>query len=151
MKPLRVLSVLSLLLITAPIVSAQADQFAGRWKNIDPNTRGLTTLEIALRGATVDIQVWGRCHPRDCVWGHASGTIYTTLPEASNESSSPEPTQVISTSYVHSFAEAILIICQVENGRIQVELLRKYTDQSGRRNHRGVWTFARVEGPAPGK
>ena len=151
MKPLRFLPILCLLLISAPIASAQANQVAGRWKNVDPDTRGLTSIVITFRGNAVDIQVWGKCHPQDCAWGHASGTSYTTLPDANAETSSTQPMQVISTIYNHSFAEAFLIIRPDENDRIKVELLRKYTDQSHRPNHRGVWTFARVEDSAASK
>jgi hypothetical protein len=143
MKNLRILSVLGLLLLLAPIASAQVDQFTGKWKNVDANTGGLTTLEITLRRSGIDIQAWGKCHPSDCPWGHALGTVYTTRPDAVKAGSS-EPAQVLSTIYVHSFAETILIIRPAENGQLQVELLEKYTDQSGRRNIRAVMTFARV-------
>lgn len=141
MKRTRALLLLGFLLMAYP-ASAQVTQFAGKWKNIDPETRGLSTMEIMPRGRNYDIQVWGKCHPSDCAWGHALGTIYTTG-DACTESG-PENSQVLFTIYVHSFAEGFLIIRPAANDRLNVELLTKFTDQSGRLNYRSVMSFARV-------
>ncbi len=43
-------------------------KFAGNWKNIDPNTSGITKI-IATAGT---IHAYGQCSPTDCDWGNAA-------------------------------------------------------------------------------
>jgi hypothetical protein len=52
--------------------------FLGIWTNVDPNTRGMTRLEIsASEGQSVTFHGFGKCTPTDCDWGltpaHAEG------------------------------------------------------------------------------
>jgi hypothetical protein len=42
------------------------DEFVGIWKNIDPNTRGWTKLEIGADGKSISFHLWGACIPTDC-------------------------------------------------------------------------------------
>ena len=73
MKKSRYIVVLALLALAfATAASAQVDRFSGYWNNVDPETRGITALEIAVTGTTVSVQAWGKCHPTDCDWGIAS-------------------------------------------------------------------------------
>ena len=141
MRPNRALLAFLLLMMTSPIASAEITQFSGKWKNVDPNTRGLTTLQIDVKGTRVRIQAFGRCHPSDCAWGYAEGTAYAP----SVESSLSEAAQAISTIYLTSFSQIILIIRPTEDGQIEVEMFTKFTDQSGRANTRRVERLSRVE------
>jgi hypothetical protein len=141
MKHFYVLLVVATLLLSAPAVLADVNQFAGKWKNVDPNTRGLSALQIDIKGQRVGIQAWGRCHPSDCAWGYAEGTAYGPAVEANLA----ESAQAISTIYLTSFSQMILIIRPVDGGKIRVELVTKFTDQSGRANTRRVDTFSRAE------
>ena len=142
MKPIRTMVAFLLLLMASSVASADISHFSGNWKNVDSNTRGLTTLKIDVKGTRVRIQAWGRCHPSDCAWGYAEGTAYAP----SVESSLTEAAQAISTIYLTSFSQILLIIRPMEDGQIEVEMLTKFTDQSGRPNTRRIERLSRVEG-----
>ena len=140
----RTLLLLAIILLTVSTASADINQFAGKWKNVDPQTRGITTIHIEISGARIRIQTWGKCHPSDCAWGFAAGTAYAP----SVQSNLVEQADTISTIYLTSFSQMILTIRPAEEGQIKVELLTKYTDQSGRANTRHIETFSRVEDTA---
>ena len=141
MRLIRLLLVVLVLLATSSIALADISRFAGNWENVDPKTRGLSKLNIDIKGTRVRIQAFGKCHPRDCPWGFAAGTVYAP----SVESSMVESAQAISTIYITSFSQVILIIRPVENDQIEVEKLTKFTDESGRANTRYVERMKRVE------
>ena len=141
MRPIRAMLAFLILLVASSVASADISQFSGKWKNVDPNTRGLTTLKIDVKGTRVRIQAWGKCHPSDCAWGYAEGTAYAP----SVESSLTEAAQAISTIYLTSFSQIILVIRPTEDGQVEVEMLTKFTDQSGRANTRRVVRLSRVE------
>jgi hypothetical protein len=140
----RTLLLLAIILLTVSTASADINQFAGKWKNVDPLTRGITNIHIDVAGSRIRIQTWGKCHPSDCAWGFASGTAYGP----SVQSNLVETAETISTIYLTSFSQMFLIIRPAEEGQIKVELLTKYTDQSGRANTRHIETFSRVEDTA---
>jgi hypothetical protein len=140
----RTLLLLVLIHLTVSTASADINQFAGKWKNVDPQTRGITNIHIEVSGSRIRIQTWGRCHPSDCAWGFAEGTAYAP----GVESNLVETADTISTIYLTSFSQMILIIRPAEEDQIKVELLTKYTDQSRRANTRHIATFSRVEDTA---
>ena len=45
-------------------------RFAGTWKNIDPNTKGVTKIIAETTGAA-SVHAYGQCSPTDCDWGNA--------------------------------------------------------------------------------
>jgi hypothetical protein len=49
---------------TAP--SGKLDQYVGVWHNENPQTNGITRVEITNRLGDLAIHIWGRCHPTDC-------------------------------------------------------------------------------------
>jgi hypothetical protein len=55
----------------APVVSPRGDagSLPGLWRNHDPNTGGITRVDLSQSGSAVQIRMWGRCHPADCDWG----------------------------------------------------------------------------------
>ena len=55
---------------------ATLDDFAGAWTNSDPNTRGVTRLEIRVSGTNVTVHAWGKCTPEDCDLGTVSAEAY---------------------------------------------------------------------------
>jgi hypothetical protein len=143
----RTLLLLAVVLLTVSPASAQINQFAGKWKNVDTQTGGITTIQIDVSGSRIRIQTWGRCHPSDCVWGFAEGTAYAP----SVQSNLVQTADTISTVYLTSFSEIILVIRPTEEGQIRVEALTKFTDQSRRANTRHVYNFSRVEDAAANK
>jgi len=141
MNLVRTLIMLAFSLLTVSAASAQINQFAGKWKNVDPQTRGITTIQIGVSGSRLRIETWGRCHPSDCAWGFAEGTAYARTVE----SNLVETADTVSTIYLTSFSQIMLTIRPAEDGQIKVEVLTKFTDQSGRANTRAVYTFSRGE------
>ena len=141
MKFFRTLLLLAITLLTVSTASADINQFVGKWKNVDPQTRGITAIQIDVSGSRIKIQTWGKCHPSDCAWGSAEGTAYAP----SVESNLVESAETISTIYLTRFSQMMLIIYPAEGGQIKVEVLTKYTDQSRRANTKHIDTFSRVE------
>lgn len=140
MKPIRSLAALLVLLLAAPSAPAHINEFSGTWKNIDPDTGGLTTVRIEVKGTRVGIRAWGKCHLRDCEWGYAEGTAYGS----SVSDNLAETAQVVSTIYITGFSQTIFIIRPVEGGQLEVEWMTKFTDQSGRASYRRAERFSRV-------
>jgi hypothetical protein len=62
--------------MTAPAWGAQRD-FAGAWKNANPNARDLSHLDFHREGADTVVHVWGKCQPTDCGWGTAHTRLYS--------------------------------------------------------------------------
>lgn len=141
MKTIVMSIVLLAMLAAAPNASAQLSQFTGKWKNVDANTRSLTTLQVDVKGSRVRIRAWGKCHPHDCDWGHGDGTVYAPLVEADPV----QTAEALSTIYITGFSQTILVIRPAEGGQILAEVLTKFTDQSGRSSIRHADTFSRVE------
>lgn len=120
---------------------ASMAQFSGKWKNTDPNTRGVTTLRIGVSGSRVSIQAWGKCHPKDCDWGKVNATAYA--PNAS--SNLAQSAQALSAVFKTNFSRTLLVIHAVSGNRLQVETLTHFTDNSGRTDYRNVYTFTRTK------
>jgi len=92
------LAALALVVLLAPApASAQciAQPEDGSWRNVDPNTRSLTRIDLRFTcqdqilngqpwppGPPWHVHLWGKCHPTDCNWGEvgaqrlSSGYVY---------------------------------------------------------------------------
>ena len=124
-----------------PPPSANINQFAGKWVNEDPGTRGLTSLQIEVRGRRLRIQAWGKCHPTDCAWGYAQGTVHAATVAANPV----EHAEAASTLYISSFSQTMMIIRPIDGDRLRVELFTKFTDESRRADYTHVETLRRIE------
>jgi len=114
--------------------------FSGTWKNIDPATRGLTTLQINVSAANVAMHVWGKCHPTDCDWGEVTAT-----PLSSDVSSSvTQVTRAITAVFKTNFSETTLMIRPLTEGSIGAETATRFTDNSGRASYTGSYEFRRT-------
>ncbi|MGC9328144.1 MAG: right-handed parallel beta-helix repeat-containing protein, partial [Candidatus Hinthialibacter sp.] len=49
-----------------------AEDFVDNWVNVDPDTPGITRIEISRSGANMVIHAFGQCTPTDCDWGPIS-------------------------------------------------------------------------------
>ena len=137
----RILLLLALILLTVTTASADVNQFAGKWKNVDPRTGGITTIQIDVSSSGIKIQTWGACRPSDCVWGLADGTAYAPSVNSNLEATA----DTISTIYLFRSSQKILILHLTEEDQMRVELLTKFIDQSRRANTRHVELFKRTE------
>jgi hypothetical protein len=132
---------LTFLMPVTPSPSANIKQFAGKWVNTNPNTRGLSTLQIEVRGRRLRIHAWGKCHPSDCAWGQAIGTAHAPSVQANQL----ETVEAVTTLYITSFSQTILIIRPIEGDQLRVESFTRFTDESSRADYTQVETFSRVE------
>ena len=116
---------------------ATIGQLAGKWKNVDSSTNGITTLEIQVHGNKVTIHAWGKCRPTDCDWGTVDATAYAP------DVSSPLPSKAVrSAVFKTNFDETRLIIDTVDGNKLRVESMTHFTDNSGRSNYSAVYHFA---------
>lgn len=57
-------------------ISEGIDDFVGEWVNVDPNTRGMTRLNITRKTNTAgSMHGFGSCSPQDCDWGEIPSTF----------------------------------------------------------------------------
>jgi hypothetical protein len=54
---------------------ASDSQLSGHWSNDNPQTRGITRLEVQQNGDLVAVHAWGACSPQDCDWGTEQGPV----------------------------------------------------------------------------
>ena len=118
--------------------SANLAQFAGKWKNTNPNTRGVTTIEITISGTNVMVHAWGQCQPTDCDWGNVQGFAYG--PNVSSDLQAAA--QAITAIYRENFKESLMIIRFASRSQLRVETYTRFTDKSNRTNYVDVEMFA---------
>jgi hypothetical protein len=143
------LAAILLLLLTASSCLASIDQFSGSWNNVDPNTSGITRLEIAASGSSAQVHAWGRCHPSDCDWGTVQAQAF-----ASSVSSdlAGEADRLIAV-FDAGFSETTLVI-KLSGNALIVESYDRFKDSSGRSNYQSIYKFQKAQvpsEPAPGE
>lgn len=122
--------------------SASLGQFQGTWRNTDPNTSGVTALDIRVLGSNMTLAAWGRCHPTDCDWGRVDTNAY-----GPNVSSNLYATaDALSARFRTSFSETMVIVRSGGTDRVVAQVFTRFTDNSGRTPYMGVYTFYRVAG-----
>jgi hypothetical protein len=128
------------LLFAPPAVSADITWFAGTWKNIDPETRGVKVVEIVVDGTSVSVRWWGACRPRDCEVGPAEGAAYATRVEDDLS----EKAHVLSVVYTTRWSVILLLARPDAEGQLVLEYLTRFTDGSGRSNTARKEVFRRA-------
>jgi hypothetical protein len=143
-KAVFVLGVFLVLFAFTFQASASIGQFVGKWQNVNPNTKGITALEIAVTGTNVTVHAWGQCTPTDCDWGVMPAYAYAP------NVSAPIAASAVAISVVHkeSFAERLIII-RPAGSELRVESYTHFTDSSNRSNYFDFEMFKRGA-PGPG-
>lgn len=136
------LAAVLLLLLTAPGGLAGIDQFAGSWINVDPNTAGITRLDIAVMGTSAQVQAWGKCHPTDCDWGTVTATAFAS----SISSDIVTGADTLIAVFDAGFSETTLIMKPAGN-RLNVVAYDRFKDNSGRSNYLASYTFQKAQAP----
>ncbi len=123
----------------------------GAWNNVDPNTRGITRVDVRFQCGDYRIcdesgrcytprtgyyiHVYGACHPYDCDWGEV---------EAYELSGG----HVLYARYDHGFAQRSLFAWVVRDGsragQLAVYWSTHFTDGSGRRDYSRLEHFYKV-------
>jgi hypothetical protein len=109
-----------------------ADPFLGSWTNSNPNTNDITRAALRTDPATLYVHMWGKCSPTDCDWGE------TSAPLASANGGT------LSLRWVFSFKVETQTLTLLPDGRLHVQGLAHYTDNSGRVDRSYTDDFARA-------
>ncbi|MBC8427219.1 MAG: LemA family protein [Deltaproteobacteria bacterium] len=115
--------------------------FAGTWKNSDPETGGLTTITINVKGRNIGVHVWGKCQPRDCDWGTVKARSY----ELGNPFSKIQA-DTITAVFSWSWSETLMVIKQLDANHLVIQSYTHFTDDSGRRDYVDREEFRRSAG-----
>jgi len=113
--------------------------FSGSWKNVDAETRGLTTLSVRSAGQAVWVHAWGRCHPTDCDWGEVAATAFAPGVEANPANHA----QKITAVYQTSFSNTLLTLTPSGDDALMADTETRFTDNSGRSSYSATYTFRR--------
>jgi hypothetical protein len=132
------LTAVLLVLLIACSGMASIDQFGGSWTNVDPNTGGITRLDIAVEGALVKVHAWGKCHPTDCDWGTVQAQ-----PFAASASSDIASADTLIAVFDSGFSETTLVIKPAGN-RLNVNSYDRFKDNSGRSNYMAGYAFQKA-------
>lgn len=137
--------------------------FTGSWRNVDPNTRGVTRVEISYACSDVRvcdaqtgtcstgpsgyfIHVYGSCYPTDCDWSEVQATTYPII-TTSNFPISFRVTTGLRAFYNQGFAQrnlsAIILESGSRRGQLKLTVNTVYTDSSGRPNRSDIYYFTR--------
>jgi len=136
------LAAVLLLLLIATVGLASINQFAGSWTNVDPNTRGITGLDIAAEGTFANVQGWGKCQPIDCDWGTVPAQAFAS--SISSDLASGADTLI--AVFDGGFSETTLVIKPAGN-RLNVDSYDRFKDNSGRSNYMSSYTFQKAQAP----
>ena len=98
-------------------------KFIGNWSNENPNTRGITKVQIFKSNGKVYVHIWGKCHPADCDWGSKEGFFTDRL---------------LRVNWNQGFVNREIIIKGVgyaggKYNRIQIKTISRYNDNRGTR------------------
>lgn len=124
--------------------SAFQNSFVGFWKNIDANTNRITIVDISEIEKRLTIQVWSKCHPRDCDWRREEVTTYS---EKSLSGQGVER-QVLSAMFKTRFSDALMIIRLVGKDQLEIEVLTRFKGGTIS-NYRAVYTLIRAQNIRP--
>lgn len=105
--------------------SAVSDiSYLGHWKNIDPYTGGITTIDISKNGTGFAIHPWGKCRPDDCDLGEMSAHKYGS----SVSSDTSNTTEALIAIFNPGFAEVMMNLRLDNINRLYVGTYTRSTD-----------------------
>jgi hypothetical protein len=101
-------------------------RWAGKWTNVNPNTSGITKLQVESVQSQVMVHMWGRCQPTDCDWGSSPARLANGILEV---------------HWDHHFALRDQELA-ITSGRLRVTTRTHYTDLSQRQDFTETDYFA---------
>lgn len=117
--------------------TGQTVHIEGDWVNVDSSTGGITRLVISKTETGWGIEAWGKCHPKDCVWG---SVVLDPLGSSVADYSFKQGFAVWNAGFATTYVTLILT-----RGRLTAETITIFRDRSGRANYRKVEMFQRTE------
>jgi len=110
--------------------------FIGNWTNEDPNTHGITRVQISTKGASLAVQIWSACPPMDCGWGEET----TKVSDADDG--------MLSLQWNSGFETRNQRVTILDDGRLRVEEHTHFTNKFGRSDYDSVDYFAKTFVPS---
>ncbi|MEJ2040712.1 MAG: hypothetical protein P8X55_17545 [Desulfosarcinaceae bacterium] len=115
---------------------AGLNEFRGKWENVDANTRGITVLQISVRGTDVRVHAWGSCTPKDCDWGMAKAIAYA--PTVSSDLA--RTARALTAEFKTNFNQTLLVIKPVRGKMLEVDAFTHFTS-GNRTDYCNVYKF----------
>lgn len=116
-RGILVLAVLVLLVggCTRIVPAPAADErYWGTWVSEDPNTLGITRVEIEPWA----VRMWGACEPEDCEWGETTYAIHEVE---------------LHVVWDHGYAIRVQVLAIQPGGSLRIETTTYFTDGTGTR------------------
>jgi len=104
------------------------DSLIGKWFNENKDNPGLTRCTITYEEGMYVVELWGKCHPKDCYWGK------------SHTSKIEKDTPTIELVWDQGFVKRDQTI-EVKDGILSIETASRYND--GRESRLHHETFVR--------
>jgi len=121
---------LGLACLSTPAMAAVED-FVGTWANIGRDTSGITHMVVTRAGLGANIQVFGECQPRDCNWGNARGTVYSSGPDRDPRRAANS----ITANFSAGFSQKFIVLREARGNQVTVDVYTSFTDRSRRANY----------------
>ena len=128
---------LSMIVLALGASHVLADDFEGKWVNVNDKTGGLTRLEVSKKDKGWEIQTWAAAKPMERELGKA--TLHLLA-----DSVGEKQMKYGFASRDSKFADTHLTL-RLENGELVVESFTVFKDGSGRSNYRKVEKFKAVK------
>ncbi len=109
-------------------IGQDAADFVDTWYNVNPNTLGLTKLQLDTSGGNILVHGYGQCHPTDCDWGEIS------VPFTGNP---------FTAVYEFSFKTATLTIELLDYNTLHVSIANDYFEDDPRDDFTAEYTLDR--------
>ena len=117
-------------------------RLVGEWKNIDPNTGGITKVIVTIENNELAISAFGKCHPTDCEWGKVKAhEIAASVDDEDNIL----PFDYFLAIWEMGYAKTIIKIT-IETGPkpyLLIEKITLFNDDSGRRDYHEYATMVK--------
>lgn len=130
-KSFALATTLTIFLAMRPALAGIAD-LLGDWRNADPATRDIVRILISETAGTIELHVWGACHPSPCDWGSVKASAYA----ANVAAALPEDAVYLNADFPTSFAVIRVIVGPAPTGGpLRALKLTRFTDGSGRSDY----------------
>ena len=132
-----VLYVMITLIVTTPVFGlsknneTQQNNFLGKWFNVDPETRDITTIIVKKKNDSWTIQAWGKCHPKDCDWGVVPLNMI-------GDSTTDKTFDCAFAEWKFDFSTKYLKM-RMQGDQLVVEKITVFKDNSNRSNYRSLF------------
>lgn len=121
-----------LLMMPSPATAQEGPEspFVGEWCNQDFDTGGVTRIHIRQAGGQLMVQMWGRCHPKECDWGEVAAVPGERGPDS----------LAVTWKKTFKITNQKLIL---EGGVLRMEDSTIFTDQSGRQPRKSMGLYVK--------